>query len=68
MRVRVQVKPNAPKNEIISEGEIIKVAIKVPAKDGKANLELVKFLKKYYGKPVKIASGANSRIKTLEIG
>ena len=68
MRVRVQVKPNASKNEIISEREILKVAIRAPAKEGKANLELVKFLKKYYGKPIKIVSGSNSRIKTLEIG
>jgi|APSaa5957512622_1039677.scaffolds.fasta_scaffold758688_1 uncharacterized protein (TIGR00251 family) len=73
MRIRVQVKANASKSEIVSfEANLYKITVAAPAKDGKANLELVKFLKrtfckKLHQKKIRIVSGANSRIKIVEI-
>jgi len=67
MRLSILVKPNSKKNEIISEGEILKVSIKEPAENGKANLELIKFLTKHFKKKIKIISGFNSKKKIIEL-
>lgn len=68
MLIKVLVKPNAFENRILScENGLYKISIKAPAKEGKANLELLKFLKKEFGKKVKLVSGANSRIKRIEM-
>ena len=62
MRLKVKVKPNASRNEIISEKEnLLRVNIKAPAKDGKANLKLIKFLKKHFKREPKIVSGHTSK-------
>jgi len=68
MIISVRVKPNSSKQEVerVSEKEFL-VYLKKPARDGKANDELLKLLKKYFGKPVKIKSGLTFRKKMLEI-
>jgi uncharacterized protein len=67
MRYSVIVKANASKNEIISfEKNVYKVSIKAVAKDGKANLELVKFMSKKLGKKIKLVSGFTSKTKMIE--
>jgi uncharacterized protein len=67
MRYSVIVKSNAAKNEIISfEKNVYKVSIKAAAKDGKANLELVKFMSKKLGKKIKLVSGFTSKTKMIE--
>ena len=68
MKIKVKVKPNSSKEEIlkIKEDEYL-VFLKKPAKEGKANLELLKILKKYFRKEVKIKSGFSSREKIIEI-
>ena len=66
----VKVIPNSAKNEIIGFDETskaYKVRIKAPARDNKANAELIKFLSKIIGKKVAIRSGMKSRIKKLEV-
>jgi len=68
MRITVHVKPSSNKNVIISTGGgVYKINIKAPCKEGKANLELVKFLTKEFKKPVKLVSGFKSKIKVVEI-
>ena len=67
MRYPLVVKANASKNEILSfENNVYKISIKAPAKDGKANLELVKFMSKKLGKKIKLVSGFNSKNKVIE--
>ncbi len=68
MKVFVSVKPNSGKQEVekISESEF-KVYLKSAAKEGKANMELLKVLQKYFGKEVKIKSGKSSRKKIVEV-
>jgi len=43
------------------------VRLKSLPEEGKANLELLKILKKYFGKEVKIKSGFTSRMKVVEV-
>ena len=40
----IKISPNSKKNEIINEGEIIKIKITAQPIDGKANKALVEFL------------------------
>ena len=68
--LKIIVKPNAKKNEILGYDEsrkAVKVAIAAQAEKGKANLEVVKFFSKLLKKPVKIKSGLTSKEKLLKI-
>ncbi len=68
MKLKVNVHPNSSKEEIkeISEG-VYEVWLKEKAVDNKANLKLMKILKKYFGKTVTVKSGKNSRNKIIEL-
>jgi len=65
----VKVKSNASKTEIIGfiDG-VLHVRVKSVADKGKANAELVKFLRKVTGKRVEIVKGLRSRDKIVRIG
>ncbi|MBS3138594.1 YggU family protein [Candidatus Woesearchaeota archaeon] len=66
--LEVKVVPNASKTENVSiENNIVKVRIAAPPDKNKANVELLKFLKKEFGLKFKIKSGATSREKVLEL-
>ncbi len=69
MKLLVKVIPKAKKNEIRDfKGGILYVKISAPPVKGKANKELLKFLKKKFEvKDIKIVSGEKSRLKTLDI-
>lgn len=68
MLFRVRVIPASGRQEIIkiSEKEY-RVYLKGCARDNRANVELVKLLKKYLKKEVRIKSGLSSRNKILEV-
>jgi len=68
--LKVKVLPKSPKNEIVDmiEDGTFKIRIKAPATDGKANAELVKFLKKELkASEVIIVSGQKDRVKLIRI-
>lgn len=68
--LRIFVKPNAKKTEILEidkKDKSVKIAIKEPAENNKANLAVVKFFSKKLRKEVKIKRGLNSKEKILEI-
>ena len=71
MKVKFHIQPGAKKNEIVGmHGDAIKVKLKAPPVDGKANEELVKFLAKELGiarSSVTIVAGATSRSKLIEL-
>jgi len=67
MKIKVKVKPRAGKQSIEKKKDFYLVHLKSPAKNNKANMELIKFLKKYFKKEVKIKSGFSSRNKIVEI-
>ncbi len=64
----IKISPNSKKNEIINEGEIIKIKITAQPIDGKANKALVEFLSKNFKIPktsIKILKGETSKEKTI---
>ena len=67
----VVVQPNAKTNEIVSNvAGVLKVKIKAPAIEGKANAELIKFLAKSLGirkSQMEIIKGLNSRNKVIKV-
>ena len=68
--LKIIVKPNAKKNEILGYDEsrkAVKIAIAAQAEKGKANMEVIKFFSKLLKKPVKIKSGLTSKEKFLKI-
>ena len=68
--LKILVKPNSKKNEILGYDEnrkAVKVAIAAQAEKGKANLEVIKFFSKLLGKQVKIKSGLASKEKLLKL-
>lgn len=66
--VNLRVSPNAKKNEIIKDGDIIKVKITALPIDGKANKALVEFFAKNFKIPktsIEILKGETSKEKTI---
>jgi len=68
MKLIIKVKPSSRKQEIIkiSDNEY-KVYLKSPADKNKANTELLKLLKKYFGKEARIIKGMKSKNKIVEL-
>ena len=76
MIIKVRVKPHAGEQSVEKvqlpgfdkeEGEVYFVKLKSMPDEGRANLELVKVLKNYFKKPVKIKSGFTSKNKIVEV-
>jgi len=69
--LKVKVKPNAKQQTIIEEPDgSLKIALKSPPTDGKANQELIKILAKKFDIPkseIIIKSGFSSRNKLIEL-
>ena len=62
----VKVKPNSPETKIVSEtADEMTVEIAAPAENNKANIELIKFLSKKFGKHVRIVRGLTSKKKII---
>lgn len=64
----IRISPNAKKNEVIKEGEVVKIKITAQPVDGKANKALVEFLSKNFKIPktsIKILKGETSKDKTI---
>ena len=68
MKIKVKIHPNSSLEKVVKMGEKeYEVWVKETPLEGKANLALEKFLKKYFGKPAKIVFGLKSRKKVVEI-
>ncbi len=66
----VIVKPKSKKTEFLGfdkDKNAYKIALKAPAQNNKANIELVRFLSKLTGKNARIKSGLKSKLKIIEI-
>jgi uncharacterized protein (TIGR00251 family) len=70
-RLKVRVIPNAPKNAVVSWTEDeIRLKIKAPAVEGKANAALIEYLSELTGVPrskIQLKTGEKARIKMIEI-
>ena len=70
LRIAVFVKTNAARTEVLSYLETTRemtVAIAEPVVKNKANIALLKLLKKNFGKPARLVQGATNRRKIIEI-
>ncbi|MCB1693906.1 MAG: YggU family protein [Pseudomonadales bacterium] len=68
--LRVRVTPGAGADRFERNGDSLRISIKAPPEDGKANARLVKLLAKAFKVPqsdVVITSGHTSRTKTLRV-
>jgi len=69
-KLAVRVKPNAKETKIqgYDDGrKAVLIDVAAPPEDDKANVELLKFLKRELGKPVLLHSGATSREKIISV-
>jgi uncharacterized protein (TIGR00251 family) len=67
-RLNIRVKPGSGKQSIESVGnKSYKVSLKSLAVDNKANLELIKLMKKHLKKNIKIIKGFKSKDKVIEV-
>ena len=71
IRLKVRVTPNARKNEVTAcSGDEIRLKVKAPAVDGKANAALIEYLADLTGVPpsrIQIKTGEKGRIKVVEL-
>lgn len=69
--LNLQTTPNAPRSEIAGwMGGRLKVKVKAPAVEGKANAELIRFLAAHFGvkaNAVVLVRGGTARLKTVRI-
>lgn len=68
MKIGVKVKPSSGKREIekLSDSRYV-IYLKSQQEKNKANIELLKLLKKHFKKSVKILRGKTSKNKIIEI-
>ncbi|MBR9706057.1 hypothetical protein GOV14_03420 [Candidatus Pacearchaeota archaeon] len=68
MKIKVKVKPNSLTSCVqqISEFDFLVQLKSLPVK-GKANLELLKLLKKHFKKSPRIIKGKTSQVKIIEL-
>ncbi len=71
MKIKIFVKPNSKKNEVLlqTDGTYV-VRVAAPAVDGKANAKLIEVLAEYFGKSkssVVLAVGTRGKNKIVEI-
>ncbi|HSU72556.1 MAG TPA: DUF167 domain-containing protein [Candidatus Binatia bacterium] len=65
-KLSVHVKPNSSETRVTGfDKERVLIDVAAPPEDNKANLELLKFVKRQLGRPVLLKSGATSRDKVL---
>jgi len=67
MLIEIVVIPKSPKFAVIQKGEKTSVRLTEEAEGNRANIELIKELRRLTGSDVKIVSGLKSRRKTIEI-
>jgi len=67
MKIRIKVKTNQPKTEVVEKGDVWKVNVKAKPENNKANEEIVKFFTRMFKKKVEIVRGLKSKEKVLEI-
>ena len=71
IRLKVRVTPNARKNEVTAwNGDEIRLKVKAPAVDGKANAALIEYLAELTEVPrsqIQIRAGEKARIKVVEL-
>ena len=69
-KIKIIANPNSPKTEIICydrEKDALRLNVKAPPEENKANIEIIRFLKKLLKKDVKIIYGLKDKEKIIKI-
>jgi uncharacterized protein (TIGR00251 family) len=67
MKIKIRVHPGSSKEEIKKIKDVYEVWVKEKPIQGRVNAKLLKILKKYFKKNIKIKSGFTSRNKIIEL-
>lgn len=67
IKINVKAHPNSGKQKIARDGKSYNIYLKSSPENNKANIELIKLLKKHFNKEVRIKSGFTSRKKIIEV-
>ena len=67
MEIKVRVKAGSKENKVEKKDDYYLVSVKAKAREGRANKAVLKLLKKYFKKQVRILRGIRSREKVVEI-
>ncbi|MBI5223452.1 DUF167 domain-containing protein [Candidatus Micrarchaeota archaeon] len=67
MKIEVRVTPNSKKVRILREEGYLKINLKSPAQNNRANRELLDLLSDFFGASVILLSGHLSKRKKLEV-
>ena len=71
MKLKITVKPNARKNEVVHAPDgTLQVRVTVPPIEGKANQKVIEILADYLNKPknaISIVSGFKGKFKIIEV-
>lgn len=68
MEIKIKVKTKQPETKLLKvENDIYYIALKSQPIENKANLELIKFLRRHFKKQVSIKSGSKSKEKIIKI-
>jgi len=66
--IKIKIHPNSSQEKVsVIDKNEYEIWIKEKPVEGKANIYLEKFLKRYFKKQVRIISGFNSRKKVVEV-
>ena len=68
--IKLRISPNSSKNQIVSDGEMIKLKITAQPIEGKANKAVIEYLSKLFKVPktfIEIVKGETSKDKTIFI-
>ena len=65
MIIEISVAPNSKRFAITQKDGRLKISLRSPPENNKANLELIKELSSLLGRPVRIISGQTSKRKKL---
>lgn len=67
--ISIVVKPNSPDDVVgyDASGGFYRVCVKASPHNNKANLQVVKLLSRFFGRPVRIMRGATGRKKLVRL-
>ena len=65
--MEIKVKAGSSCEKVVENEDSLVVYVKERAVEGKANKAVLRVLKKYFGKPVRIVKGLRSKIKVISV-
>jgi len=67
MIITVKVKASSKRNKVEKQNDTYVIYVKAPAEKGKANSEVIKLLRRFFKRNVRIIKGVTSKTKIIEV-